>query len=414
MATKKRKWVSMFDGEEDDDEPVSAPKTRAKPGTKKVFVPPNASIQSAVPVDGPPPAPPKEFFDNRKLRFSKTIDRQDGTAFDFLKPQEAQKYLPLNIAEDLDYTSCEDLEREQFKRSCHRYQPMNDNHSFVSQIASPSHSSNYSSSSENNKPLLSEQSDSEELFRGKAKSNDEDDGLSSSSSNDILNMPTSKNLNELEELRHPHPSNDDRDTRSSRRPPKFCFGCMWQDPYKINVDLTAVSHMMQTMYRLFGQIKTKELAKIIHKQFMHTVYYPFMQEQEEQRLADEMDDRIPRDFVQLPIWRTREIFEHLHEPHIKDPRFYIHNKLEELREHSRVLSGMSYIYVRDAATGNEYIKPDLSVIKTCMDLDKRQTELYNMKYKQMNFYNERLPVNIDLGGSAINLHKNLVIKDKPF
>lgn len=396
----------MFD--DDNEESTPTPKTRAKPSAKQLLTA-SSTIDTT---DGLPPAPPRIPYDNRKLRFSKTIDRQDGTAFDYLKTHEAKKYLPLNVAEELDDTSCEELEHQQKKKKSsnnfHYSEKPYQDRSFVSHISS-SQSSNYSSSSENNK-LLSEPSDDEELFGGKEAQPEDEEG--SSSSNDILNMPTSKNLNEIEESRHA-PNNDDRDEVSLRRPPKFCFGCMWQDPHKINIDLNAVSHMMQTMYRLFGQIQTKELAKIIHKQFMHTVYYPFMQEQEEQRLLDEQDERIPRDFVQLPIWRTREIFDHL-QYHIKDPRFFIHNKLEELREDARILSGMSYIYVRDAATGNEYMKPDLAVIKAKMDIDKRQAELYNMKYKQMNFYNERLPVNIELGGSAMNIHKNLVIKDRAF
>jgi hypothetical protein len=154
------------------------------------------------------------------------------------------------------------------------------------------------------------------------------------------------------------------------------------------------------------------LARIVHTQFMHTVYHPFMKHQEEQQLNDKMHDRTPRPTIHLPIWRTKEIYEHI-QSHIKDPRFFIHNTLEELQQDAQILSAMKYTYVRDAV-GNEHMRPDLGVIKARMDIGKRQIELYNLKYKQMIFFNERLPVNIDIGGSVMNIHKNMTIKDKPF
>ena len=223
-------------------------------------------------------------------------------------------------------------------------------------------------------------------------------------------MPTSNNLNEIEQSRHNLASPTESNFR--QRPTKFCFGCSWQDPNKINTDFNAVSHMMQTMYRFFGQIQTKELAKIIHKQFMSTVYYPFLQQQEEKRREDEYNDILPQPPVYLPIWRTKEIYQHLR-THVKDPRFFIHNKIEELEEDSEVLNGMTYSYVRDN-NNNEYLRPDLAVIKTRLDINKRQIELYNLNFKKMNYYNEALAINIDLSGSVMNIHKNLTIRDRQF
>lgn len=426
FMSKKRKFSSFFDDDDENDmqevghsittgsTASSTLKARGKSTKKKVL-----SQSTSADADEEQPAPPVRIpYDNRKLRFAKTIDRQDGTSFDYVKTSEAKKYLPLNVAEELDDTSCEELENSQLQesKSNHR-QP---NGSFVSQISS-SQTSNYSSSSEGNQlgSDPNEDNDNENFFGDSPrdvgsgslsrKTISNDDGDESVASEDILNMPTSNNLNEIEALTN---RQNNTNTSKSQYPVKFCFGCMWQDPHKINVDANAVSHMMQTMYRFFGQIQTKELAKIVHKQFMNTVFYPFMKQQEEQRIEDQMEDRIPRDIIQLPIWRTKEIFEHLRS-HIKDPRFFIYNKLEQLQEESRILSAMSYIYVRDAA-GNEHLRPDLAILKTRLEIDKRQIELYNLKYKQMNFYNERLPINIDLGGSAMNLHKNLVIRDKPF
>jgi hypothetical protein len=428
MPPKKRKFSSFFDDDDDENEaqeerhssttvPTVSSTLRARgKSTKKNLLPTSTAVNAD---EEQPPPPVRIPYDNRKLRFAKTIDRQDGTSFDYVKTSEAKKYLPLNVAEELDDTSCEELENHLHSKSNHHNHHRN-NGSFVSQISS-SQTSNYSSSSEGNQlgSDPNEDNDNENLFgdsprdvgsrsssRRMIRNEDEDESVASE---DILNMPTSNNLNEIEASTNRH---SDADTTAAQRPAKFCFGCMWQDPHKINVDANAVSHMMQTMYRFFGQIQTKELAKIVHKQFMHTIYYPFMKQQEEQRIEDQMEDRIPRDIIQLPIWRTKEIYEHLRS-HIKDPRFFIYNKLEQLQEESRILSAMSYIYVRDAA-GNEHLRPDLAILKTRLEIDKRQIELYNLKYKQMNFYNERLPINIELGGSAMNLHKNLVIRDKPF
>jgi hypothetical protein len=415
----KRKIKSIFDDDDDDNDDnnqnnnnnnfLSQNRSNGRFNNKKKK-PKQINTDDVDADNNEIPVPPRIPYDNRKLRFAKNIDRNDGTSFDYVKSTETKKYLPQTIADELDYTSCEELEQNYFQtltQQAHNH-PHSHGHSHQNGQTHSSFSSS-SPSSETNENLFGDSSSDNENSKRSPPLIERDED-SSDNFNDVLNMPTSNNLNEIEQSRHMSQSPVGPSVR--QRPTKFCFGCSWQDPNKINTDFNAVSHMMQTMYRFFGQIQTRELAKIIHKQFMSTVYYPFLQQQEEKRRDDEFNEILPQQPIYLPIWRTKEIYQHLRS-HVKDPRFFIHNKIEELEEDSEVLNGMTYSYVRDDHN-NEYLRPDLAVIKTRLDINKRQIELYNLNFKKMNFYNETLPINIDLSGSAMNIHKHLTIRDRQF
>ena len=402
----------------------STPKPRRKQNKKTKFA--NDDDDNG---DETAPAPPPRIpYDNRNLRFARSIDRNDGTSFDYVSTQEAKKYMPQNALEELDDTSCAELEDAQFaiydKNNHHSHNDDDSDHENADQQQDVYYSDNNSArenlfaSSESESSTARRQQHDNENHRPRER--DEDSSSSSSFQNEnrrhyednraILNIPTTNNLDEIERSRR-HGSTFDQSQNRHRRA-KFCFGCSWQDPNKINTDSNAVSHMMKTMYYYFGQIRTRELAKIIHKQFMKTVYHPFIENQERQRREDEYEELPPREPIHMDIWRTKEIYQHLRS-HVKDPRFFIHNKMEQLEEDYETLAPMTYCYVRDN-NGNEYLRPDHQIIKTRMDIDKRMIELYNLKPKQMNFYNERLPVNIDLSGSVMNLHKNLSIQEREY
>jgi len=434
--------------------------------------------------------PRREMYDNkRQLKFAKQIDRIDGTSFDFLNGNEIMAYLPQTDDDDLDYSSCDELEileqeeqeQEQKKKRKKRNSyddseyggsssnnnnddddDENDNDEIDKLFGISNNNNNIDNNNNNLKSQIPLKRSNYSIFNeevGEEDNNNDDDhwGLDNSKSEkqtqrqqtnfknnnnnnnnsnnhegeneseeeeqqqrqqqqledeeDIIrNLPESRDLRKIEQARKIYDLHNDINHKNKKKNKKFCFGCMWQDPHKVSISGDAVSIMMKTMYRYYGQIRTVELARIVHIQFMRDIYWPKKKELNSQFVIlnnnnNNNYDNGNNNNNTMPIWRTYQIYDHL-KNHVQDPRFFILNSIEELKTDSLNLKKMSYIYVRDDKTGNEYPSFDEKAIKLRLDINKRIWEIYSKLPKNMNFYNDQIPINLDKAGTTINLHKN--------
>lgn len=380
----------------------------------------------------PPPGPMREMHDsNRHLKFARNIDRSDGVSFDFVAPCELIDYLPKNLdcGDEWEYSSCDELElaEEEAKerRVIDRINKVTTTKVSNHWKSSSSSSSNESDDDNRDKPSNPQQrqrsnnkttifgsdieDDQEEgeqqqqrdenYWTGNKNTQQEEEEHNNNSSEDnasnydseeiIQNLPESRDLRRIEQSRKIQELHKLKKGKSSK---ELCFACQWQDPHKVTISADSVTIMMKTMYSLYGQIRTIDLSKIIHIQFMRDIWHP----------CKGFD---PNTGKKMLIWRTYQIYDHL-KTHVQDPRFFILNSIEELKEDAINLKRMSYRYVRDEKTGNEYPDYDEKAIKLRLDINKRLMEIYSKSAKGMNFYNDKLPVNLDQAGAIINLHKN--------
>jgi hypothetical protein len=388
MASKKKKGDSIHDF-------ISEPATMKNTSSSK-----KRKRKADTDEDTPPPppstlVPAKNPLDNTPLKYTKTIDKKDGSSFDYVKSSDVRKLLPRSLEEEMMCSSCD--EREQAEEE----------HGMIQE------------EEEKEIPLVAKKKQKMEEERYDDDEEQEENIVvppSSSESEDVGELLKKvKDTRNLNTLAKQHASSAAPTPR--KRPLKFCFGCSWHDTHQGGVSADAVTKMMRTMYKYCGTMPAWELSRLIHEEFRDEIYYPLLEEREKlennRRLFgekegefydDELTD-VPRSSIKekIPIWRTYEIYRHI-KYHIRDPRILVLNMVDDLQQDIQNLTGMSYSFVKDAE-GNSYPLCDKEALKTKLDYQKQLIAVYKLEPKKMLFYNDKLPVDMNAQGSAININK---------
>jgi len=154
-----------------------------------------------------------------------------------------------------------------------------------------------------------------------------------------------------------------------------CFKCMWGNARYDAVYAKPLHQCFALMEQEIGRRELRAVAKTVHEFFKHAIYLPML-----------------RSGRQVPMWRTRTIYEHLME-HECEPRIQLYRQLRTLNTLQSVL--IDETHVRDPTT--DKVRPDVPTIRALLDVIKLSQQLSTVNPKQMVFYDDKSALNL---GSA--------------
>jgi hypothetical protein len=106
----------------------------------------------------------------------------------------------------------------------------------------------------------------------------------------------------------------------------------------------------------------------------------------------------------VPIWRTRDIKEHI-ETHVINPVIFIGEQIRNWTQELYITKQLHY-RIKSNNYGQEVFESEIRNIRTSMEITRLIKELYKTNPKEMNFYNENWQINITEVGKLINIHKH--------
>ena len=150
-----------------------------------------------------------------------------------------------------------------------------------------------------------------------------------------------------------------------------CFLCRFGHREYETVNVDAIAQLRTMLESGVGHRNIFAHAKMIHKMYMRTIYSPAQVRGE-----------------QLPVWRTRQILEHIYS-HDRDPRLFLYLTLENLSVVEGELRNM--IFMRDENGKNAMHEKHY---KDWQNTLKMMCLLYKADPSSMNFFNESAQIDL--------------------
>ncbi len=199
----------------------------------------------------------------------------------------------------------------------------------------------------------------------------------------VVDMCTTEDVERAQKLKR-------RKMESCKNNASKCFGCLWHNNKSDAISGRCMNLLLNIIEENYGQISNEALARVAHLYFKHNIYLPMRN----------MGKRVP-------MWRSRHIKEHIEE-HTWEPRFFIGKSISAYSNIMKALQDMIFRKVTDP-NGNTTEVCDEKTLKLHLQCHKRISELYEFKSSRMNFYNEKLKVDMERIGSFINLNKSWAV-----
>jgi hypothetical protein len=179
--------------------------------------------------------------------------------------------------------------------------------------------------------------------------------------------------------------------KSKHKKSKFCFGCMWGNARDDPLDLNALNYCIKIIEQNYGHMANIALSKIVHNYFKDNIYDP-----------------MKADGKSVPLWRTRDILEHL-EHHIINPVIHL---VEKIRKYNKIITVLDNMYfkVKINNAHQEILEADAKNIKLSVMLEKEILNAFKTKPKDMLFYNENYQINVSDIGKYLNINKRYQIE----
>jgi hypothetical protein len=185
-----------------------------------------------------------------------------------------------------------------------------------------------------------------------------------------------------------------RGNRRRKKSELDCFGCVFtcrgdaQTNADSHIDGGKVNDLLKIFTDNFGRIHTKALARLMHQFFKHEIFLPLRAKG-----------------VDVPMWRTREIYVHFRD-HQYDPSIFLVEQIDDYRAMSRALRGMSFA-VTDSGTLAGMDKTMAQLHRTNVHL----LTLYKTNPDGLNFHNPVHKIEFDKMAKLMGPYRNFAIEN---
>jgi hypothetical protein len=164
-----------------------------------------------------------------------------------------------------------------------------------------------------------------------------------------------------------------------------CFACAWQD-HGEGVE-GVVSTIEKMIHENLGLRDTQTIARQVHLYFKNHVYLPRR-----------------RNGIRIAIWRTADVLEHIMR-HTYDPRLFLMQSMDQARSWKRILEDMAFRKQR-LVNGRVRYVAEANNIKLALSIDKHMLDLYKNNPRTLNFYNDRIGIDMERIAKLVNMSNN--------
>lgn len=175
---------------------------------------------------------------------------------------------------------------------------------------------------------------------------------------------------------------------------KVCFGCKYSSRPDLGdtdalIPGDAINQLVSIWDTQIGRVGLPQLAKMCHEFYKTEIL-----------LAARKRGRFD-----LPVWRTREIYDHFVH-HNMDPRVWILTEIAEWQGYSRTLS--EALFMKNMGT----ISPVEKFFRLRHMASKRVEELRKLKPVDMTFYDPECAISFNALGKAVNPVRDFFLEER--
>ncbi len=189
---------------------------------------------------------------------------------------------------------------------------------------------------------------------------------------------------------------DEKDTplKRPRKQYKSCFLCATGNHDHAAIDGKNMNKCLSIIRDNLGLDNVVEVSRQAHVYYKEEIY----------EHANKDCDSTKR----VPMMRTKDFVRHIRE-HTLEPTFWIAEEMKDLRE-TKLLTKKCRARREILVDGSSRVVPDKDMIKMGLEVTKRMMELYRFKPQGLNFYCEKVGVDLTRMGNIINPNKNFIVE----